>query len=64
MKNIPPNKDFPEDDLQEEQEFVPCEECDGHPACEDFGCAIALGLGRMVKKDLYPGINDWGSKKR
>jgi len=19
-------------------QFIPCSECDGHPACEDFGC--------------------------
>ena len=39
-------------DLEEEideNEFIPCNSCDGHPACEDFGCAFELGLGRMVK---------------
>jgi hypothetical protein len=33
----------------DENEFIPCSGCDGHPACEDFGCAIKNGLGRMVK---------------
>lgn len=50
-KNIPDDQGLPDDDWEEE-EFIPCEHCDGHPACEDFGCAIALGLGRMVKRDL------------
>jgi len=34
----------------EESEFVPCDKCDGHDACEDFGCAIELGLGKMLNK--------------
>lgn len=25
-------------------EFTPCSNCDGHQACEDFGCAIAQGI--------------------
>ncbi|HEV3223918.1 MAG TPA: hypothetical protein VGZ90_13610 [Puia sp.] len=45
---IEPDSDFWESD---EEEFIPCLECDGHPACADFGCAIDLGLGRMVKKN-------------
>ena len=49
-----------EDDDFEEEEFIPCSKCDGHPACEDFGCAIEHGLGRMVKKDIPPGYDDWG----
>ena len=36
--------DIGEDDFQE------CSECDGHDACRNFGCAIMLGLGHMVKK--------------
>lgn len=44
------------DDFEEEHEFIPCSRCDGHPACEDFGCAYKLGLGRMVKKDP---TQDW-----
>lgn len=40
------------DDYNEEEEFTPCSGCDGHPACEDFGCAIEAGLGEMVKKNL------------
>lgn len=47
MKPTSQEDDFWEDD---ENEFVPCDKCDGHPACDDFGCAIALGLGRMVKR--------------
>lgn len=39
-------------------EFVPCPLCDGHPACEDFGCAFELGCGHLVRKD--PGNDfDW-----
>lgn len=40
----------PDDDLDED-EFTPCDLCDGHDACADFGCAFELGLGRMVKRD-------------
>lgn len=25
-------------------EFQPCSNCDGHEACEDFGCAIKAGI--------------------
>lgn len=46
----------PDDDDYEEIEFIRCSRCDGHDACEDFGCAYELGLGRLVKKE--PG-NDW-----
>lgn len=42
----------------DDNEFVPCVKCDDHPACEDFGCAIDLGLGRMVKKDRPLGTGD------
>lgn len=45
---IEPDDDFDED----ENEFHPCELCDGHPACEDFGCAFELGLGHLVKRDF------------
>lgn len=49
QKYQPPD---PEDFWDEEAiEFSPCDRCDGHPACEDFGCAYALGLGKMVKKE-------------
>jgi len=30
----------------------PCDGCDGHDACRDFGCAFKLGLGNMVKDSL------------
>jgi hypothetical protein len=50
-----------DDDLEDyEKEFIPCAKCDGHPACEDFGCAYELGKGNMVKKDIQPGYEDWG----
>lgn len=45
--------------MDDEEEFTPCFKCDGHPACEDFGCAIKLGLGRMVNKNIEPGNEDW-----
>ncbi len=41
-----------------EDDFIPCSRCDGHPACEDFGCAYEVGLGRMVEKNKEPG-NDF-----
>lgn len=44
----------------EEVEFIRCDKCDGHDACEDFGCAYEHGLGRMVKKDIPHGSDDWG----
>ena len=34
----------PEPDDDDEIEFTSCDNCDGHDACEDFGCAIALGI--------------------
>ena len=54
------NKTKPEDDFfdENENEFVPCSKCDGHPACEDFGCAFELGLWKMVKRDPYLGNRD------
>jgi len=36
-------------DPEDEEEFQPCSSCDGHPACEDFGCAIKAGI--RVKTD-------------
>ena len=60
MTNPYGNDNLPEpDDLEEEPEFTPCPKCDGHPACEDFGCAYDLGLGKMVKKNKEPGIDNW-----
>lgn len=41
-----------EDNLDDEDNFVECSECDGHDACRDFGCAIELGLGRMLKQPM------------
>lgn len=31
-------------DYEVEDEFTPCSGCDGHDACEDFGCAIKSGI--------------------
>lgn len=33
----------------DEDDFQPCDKCDGHDACADFGCAFELGLGHLVK---------------
>lgn len=44
-------------DNEDEDDFKPCDKCDGHDACRDFGCAIEAGLGHMVKKE--PTGNDW-----
>ena len=53
-------KDLPDDYFaDDEPEFIPCSKCDGHPACEDFGCAYELGLGLMVKKDFSLGSDYW-----
>lgn len=38
----------------EDSEFERCLSCDGHDACEDFGCAFDLGLGNLVNKDDLP----------
>ena len=27
-----------------EEDFIRCCDCDGHDACEDFGCAIKQGI--------------------
>lgn len=40
------------DDDFEEVEFQRCSSCDGHDACEDFGCAFKLGLGHLVNEPL------------
>lgn len=55
------NKNHEEDfdDFEEEEDFKPCDKCDGHDACLDFGCAFELGLGRMVKRNIPPGCDDW-----
>lgn len=42
--------DFDEDD----SEFQRCSKCDGHDACEDFGCAFKSGLGHLVENDDLP----------
>ena len=39
----------PEDD---EDDFQRCGSCDGHDACEDFGCAIKAGLGHMLQNPI------------
>ncbi|RYF85793.1 MAG: hypothetical protein EOO03_12760 [Chitinophagaceae bacterium] len=48
--NQPVNSEEPQFD-EHEVEFNACPNCDGHPACEDFGCAIEHGLGHMVQPD-------------
>jgi hypothetical protein len=50
LGNVPDDNDILSMD-DDEPEFVRCSKCDGHDACEDFGCAFELGLGRMVKAD-------------
>lgn len=40
------------DDDELDFEFNPCSECDGHPACEEFGCAFKLVLGHLVNKQI------------
>lgn len=43
-----------EDDLNNlPDDFTPCVKCDGHDACADFGCAIQMGLGHLVKRDEF-----------
>lgn len=39
-------------DPEDEDDFEPCSECDGHDACADFGCAIKSGLGHLLQKPL------------
>lgn len=39
-------EEWPDD----EDRFTPCSNCDGHEACEDFGCAFKLGVGHLVKQ--------------
>lgn len=39
-------------DSDDEDDFEPCSNCDGHDACADFGCAIKAGLGHMLQKPL------------
>jgi hypothetical protein len=39
-------------DDEDDDGFIPCADCDGHDACRDFGCAIKLGLGHMVRQPL------------
>ena len=36
----------------EDDEFNACSQCDGHPACEDFGCAIIHGIPVNKNSDL------------
>jgi len=31
-------------DAEIENDFIRCKDCDGHDACEDFGCAIKQGI--------------------
>lgn len=45
-----PEDEYEFDYEDDSDDFIPCSKCDGHDACEDFGCAIELGLERMVRK--------------
>jgi hypothetical protein len=33
-----------DDDYDDEDDFQECDDCDGHDACQDFGCAIKAGI--------------------
>ncbi len=35
----------------EDEHFDRCEDCDGHDACLDFGCAFENGCGHLVVTD-------------
>jgi hypothetical protein len=48
MNKEPDDPEYYDDEF----DFMPCSKCDGHHACEDFGCAYELGIGRMVQKDI------------
>jgi hypothetical protein len=45
-----------DDNWDDDNEFIPCSKCDGHPACEDFGCAYELGCGHLVEKEITNSI--------
>lgn len=36
--------DVVDPEWEEEHRFEPCQYCDGHDACYDFGCAIEQGI--------------------
>lgn len=60
QETIEGNKGYnPIEDEDDDLEFAPCRLCDGHDACEDFGCAYELGLGRMVRKEIPLGSDGW-----
>lgn len=40
-----------ESEEAEDVDFTPCSKCDGHQACEDFGCAIEHGLEHLLERD-------------
>lgn len=33
-----------DDDFEDDYTFTRCSRCDGHDACEDFGCALSAGI--------------------
>lgn len=37
----------------EQDNFNTCDNCDGHDACRDFGCAFKLGLGKIVQGEIF-----------
>lgn len=39
-----------DDDFEDDYTFTRCSRCDGHDACEDFGCALSAGI--KIKEDI------------
>ena len=50
----PSDEYFEMTDDYDEEEFERCSQCDGHDACQDFGCAFKLGVGHLVNDDDLP----------
>ena len=47
MHNNDPKNDIevdPDYIDEDDDHFEPCSNCDGHDACQDFGCAINAGI--------------------
>jgi len=39
-----------DDDFEDDYTFTRCSRCDGHDACEDFGCALSAGI--KINEDI------------
>ena len=39
-----------DDDFEDDYTFIRCSRCDGHDACEDFGCALSAGI--KINEDI------------